>query len=138
VFAEDLIRPGRRGAGTCSADWVKVKIVRTIDVPLGGWLPGSGYRSRLAGSVIAGVPGPAGLAYVGEVGSGFSVAEPRDLTATLISLEQPGSPFAEPLPPQVARHARWTRPALAAEVAYAQMTATGRLRHPVWRGLRAG
>jgi bifunctional non-homologous end joining protein LigD len=95
-------------------------------------------RQRLAGSVIAGVPGPAGLQYVGEVGSGFSAAELRDLTATLIGLEQPGSPFAGPLPPQVERHARWTRPALAAEVAYAEMTAAGRLRHPVWRGLRAG
>jgi bifunctional non-homologous end joining protein LigD len=106
-------------------------------VLIGGWLPGSGYRSRLAGSLIVGVPGPAGLAYAGEVGSGFSSAELRDLTATLISLEQPGSPFALPLPPQVARHARWTRPVLVAEVAYAEITAAGRLRHPVWRGLRA-
>jgi len=114
-----------------------VKIVRTIDVVIGGWLPGSGYRTRLAGSVIVGVPGQEGLRYAGEVGSGFSVAELRDLTAALIRLEQPESPFAQPLPTEVSRDARWTRPVLAAEVAYAEMTATGRLRHPVWRGLRA-
>jgi bifunctional non-homologous end joining protein LigD len=124
-------------AGRRSADWVKVKIRRTIDVVIGGWLPGSGYRTRLAGSVIVGVPGQEGLRYLGEVGSGFSVAELRDLTATLIRLEQPESPFAQPLPTEVSRDARWTRPVLAAEVAYAEMTATGRLRHPVWRGLRA-
>lgn len=134
-----LKRPGSRYLpGRRSRDWVKVKITRTIDVMIGGWLPGSGHRSRTAGSVIVGVPGPAGLAHVGEVGSGFSTAELRDLTATLIRLEQPESPFAEPLPPEVARRARWTGPVLAAEVAYAEMTATGRLRHPVWRGLRAG
>jgi bifunctional non-homologous end joining protein LigD len=131
--AASSYRPGKR-----SADWVKVKIVRTIDVLIGGWLPGSGYRGRLAGSVIVGVPGPAGLRYLGEVGSAFSVAELRDLTASLRGLEQSESPFAEPLPAEVARHARWTRAVLAAEVAYAEMTATGRLRHPVWRGLRAG
>jgi bifunctional non-homologous end joining protein LigD len=126
-------RPGRR-----SPDWVKVKIRRTIDVLIGGWLPGSGFRSQLAGSVIVGVSGPDGLRYMGEVGSGFPVAELRDLTAALVRLEQPASPFAQPLPAQVARHARWARPALAAEIAYAEMTAAGRLRHPVWRGLRAG
>jgi hypothetical protein len=41
-----------------------------------------------------------------------------------------------PLPADVARRARWTRPVLAAEVAYAEITPAGRMRHPVWRGLR--
>jgi len=125
--------PGRR-----SRDWLKVKVVRTIDVLIGGWLPGSGPRSRLAGAIIAGVPGPSGLRYIGDVGSGFSDAELCELTPALTRIEQPGSPFADPLPAQVARRARWTRPVLTAEVAYADLTPSGRLRHPVWRGLRAG
>jgi bifunctional non-homologous end joining protein LigD len=112
--------PGRR-----SRDWVKV--TRTIDVRIGGWLPGTGYRSQYAGSVIIGTPGPGGLHYLGEVGSGFSVAELRDLTATLTTLEQADPPFTGPLPAEVTRQARWARPVLAAEVAYAELTSTGRL-----------
>jgi bifunctional non-homologous end joining protein LigD len=110
----------------------------SADIVIGGWLPGTGARSAVVGSVLAGIPGPAGLDYAGSVGSGFSAAELRDLTARLRQLEQPASPFAGPLPAAVARRARWTRPVLAAEVTYAEVTQAGRLRHPVWRGLRAG
>lgn len=123
--------PGRR-----SDAWLKVKHVVTADIVIGGWLPGSGWRSRLAGSVLAGQPGPAGLAFLGQVGSGFTEAELAELTARLQELEQPECPFSLPVPAPVARHARWVRPVLAAEVAYSELTPSGRLRHPVWRGLR--
>jgi bifunctional non-homologous end joining protein LigD len=89
----------------------------------------------LAGSVLAGAPGPAGLDYLGSVGSGLAEAEARDLTARLLSLEQPDSPFAAPVPATLPA-APLDRPALAAEVVYAGITPAGRMRHPVWRGLR--
>jgi len=124
-------QPGQR-----SGDWLKIRHLAAADVLIGGWLPRAGARSHLAGSVLAGAPGPAGLVYLGSVGSGFAEAELRDLTARLLALEQPDSPFAGPLPADVARRARWTSPVLAAEVAYRELTPAGRMRHPVWRGLR--
>jgi bifunctional non-homologous end joining protein LigD len=124
-------QPGQR-----SGDWLKIRNLAAADVLIGGWLPRAGARSQLAGSVLAGAPGPDGLEYLGSVGSGLAEAERRDLTARLLALEQPESPFAAPLPADVARRARWTRPVLAAEVAYAEITPAGRMRHPVWRGLR--
>ncbi len=124
-------QPGQR-----SGDWLKIRHLAAADVLIGGWLPRAGARSHLAGSVLVGLPGPAGLDYLGSVGSGFAEAELRDLTARLLALEQPDSPFARPLPSDVARRARWTRPVLAAEVAYREITPAGRMRHPVWRGLR--
>jgi bifunctional non-homologous end joining protein LigD len=124
-------QPGQR-----SGDWLKIRNLAAADVVIGGWLPRVGARSQLAGSVLAGAPGPNGLEYLGSVGSGLAEAERRDLTARLLALEQPESPFAAPLPADVARRARWTRPVLAAEVAYAEITPAGRMRHPVWRGLR--
>jgi len=123
--------PGRR-----TGSWLKVKHVLAADVVIGGWLPGTGSRLSLAGSVIVGQRGPAGLDYLGQVGSGFTTSELRELTTRLRQLEQPGSPFAEPLPPAVTRRAHWVRPVLNAEVAYGELTPAGRLRHPVWRGLR--
>jgi bifunctional non-homologous end joining protein LigD len=123
--------PGRR-----TGSWLKVKHVLAADVVIGGWLPGTGSRLSLAGSVIVGRPGPAGLDYLGQVGSGFTTRELRELTLRLRQLEQDHPPFAGPLPPAVARRAHWVRPALSAEVAYGELTPSGRLRHPVWRGLR--
>ena len=82
-----------------------------------------------------GAPWPGGPSFAVNiaVGSGFAEAELRDLTARLLALEQADSPFAGPLPADVAR---WTSPVLAAEVAYRELTPAGRMRHPVWRGLR--
>jgi hypothetical protein len=50
------------------------------------------------------VPGPGGLDYLGAVGSGFAEVEHRDLTALLLSLERPDSPFpplCRPISPAV-------------------------------------
>jgi bifunctional non-homologous end joining protein LigD len=123
--------PGRR-----SDAWLKVKHVITASVLIGGWLPGQGWRAHLAGSILAGDPTPNGLEFLGQVGSGFTEAELAALTERLRELEQPDSPFAGPVPQAVARHARWARPVLACEVTYSEITPSGRLRHPVWRGLR--
>jgi bifunctional non-homologous end joining protein LigD len=35
-----------------------------------------------------------------------------------------------------AKDARWVRPALVGEVTFSEETPDGRLRHPVWKGLR--
>jgi bifunctional non-homologous end joining protein LigD len=124
-------QPGQR-----SGDWLKIRNLAAADVLIGGWLPRAGARSHLAGSVLAGVPGPTGLDYIGSVGSGFAEAELRDLTDRLLALEQTDSPFAGPLPADVARRARWTAPVLTAEVTFVEITPAGRMRQPVWRGLR--
>jgi bifunctional non-homologous end joining protein LigD len=123
--------PGRR-----TDAWLKVKHVITVSVLIGGWLPGNGWRAHLAGSILAGDPTPRGLEFLGQVGAGFTEAELAALTERLRELEQPESPFADPVPQAVARRAHWARPVLACEVSYSEITPSGRLRHPVWRGLR--
>jgi bifunctional non-homologous end joining protein LigD len=128
-----LYYPGRR-----SRDWVKIRNTDAIDVRVGGWLPGAGYRANLPGALLVGVAGRAGLEYAGSVGSGFTQAALRELSRLLDSLEQPESPFTSPLPSPIARHARWARPVLAGEVAYLNRTHAGLMRQPVWRGLKSG
>jgi bifunctional non-homologous end joining protein LigD len=126
-----LYHPGQR-----TRQWLKIRNIRTADVRVGGWLPGTGARAHLAGSVLMGLPRPGGLDFAGAVGSGLSTAELRELTTLLQSVEQPVPPFTGPLPAAITRHARWARPVLTAEVAYLERTPSGRLRQPVWRGLR--
>jgi bifunctional non-homologous end joining protein LigD len=125
-------QPGRR-----SPTWRKIKNIRTVEVLIGGWSPGGGRRTGTIGSLLVGVSTPDGLAYIGNVGTGFTDAALRDLFGRLTALEVPTSPFnAVPVPHEFARSARWVRPELGGEVAYAEIGLEGRLRHPRWRGLR--
>jgi bifunctional non-homologous end joining protein LigD len=106
-------------------------------VLIGGWSPGSGRRTGMIGSLLVGLSTPDGLAYIGNVGTGFTDAALRDLLGRLTALETPTSPFnAVPVPQEFARFARWVRPELGGEVVYAEIGLEGRLRHPRWRGLR--
>ncbi len=115
-----------------SPDWLKVKYVKTSAVVIGGWLPG---RGSALGSLLVGVPDGGALRYVGRVGSGLSDAAVDDLLARATELETADSPFDPPVPAS-ARTAHWLRPDLVAEVRFSELTDDGRLRHPVWRGLR--
>jgi bifunctional non-homologous end joining protein LigD len=120
-----------------SSVWLKLKHFRTCEVVIGGWLPGEGGRAKGVGSVLVGLPaGPGRLRYLGRVGSGMSDAtlgRLRDLVAETASDD---SPFGDTVPAVDARSARWVRPETVAEVRYSELTDDGRLRHPVWRGLR--
>lgn len=123
--------PGRRGP------WIKVKNVRHQEVVIAGWLPGAGHRADMIGSLILGVPGEDGrLRYAGNVGTGFTEAALAALARRLAPLARDTVPFPAGVPREVERRARWVEPALAGEVAFAEWTPDGVLRHPSWRGLR--
>ncbi len=123
-------RPGAR-----PGDWLKVKRLRTQSVVIGGIRPGRGARAGRIGSLLLGVPGEAGLRYVGRVGTGFTNAALERLAAALEPLRTADVPFAD-IPAADAADATWVRPELVGEVAFAEYTPAGILRHPRWRGLR--
>ncbi|GAA0377697.1 hypothetical protein GCM10009530_30350 [Microbispora corallina] len=134
-------RPGRR-----SEWWVKVKNLRTAEVVVGGWKPGKGRRAGGVGSLLVGVytgpplagrPSPGGFLFVGHVGTGFTDAMLDDTRRLLEPLEIGQSAFSDELPRAVGKDARWVRPEIVGEVAFTMWTRDGRLRNPVWRGVRA-
>ncbi|MEV5749202.1 non-homologous end-joining DNA ligase [Actinoallomurus sp. NPDC052308] len=122
--------PGRRGP------WIKVKNVRHQEVVVAGWMPGAGRRADMIGSLVLGVHDDGPLRYAGNVGTGFTEADLRDLAVQLAPLARDEDPFAPPVPRDVARRARWVQPELVGEVAFGEWTPDGILRHPSWRGLR--
>jgi bifunctional non-homologous end joining protein LigD len=125
-------QPGRR-----SPAWIKVPLTRTTEVIVAGYKPGAGRRSGMIGSLLLGMYDPHnGLAYVGNVNTGFTEATLRDLQKRLDAIRQPSSPFDQPVPRQHAQNAAWVRPALVADVRYRSWTPDGRLRQPSWKGLR--
>jgi bifunctional non-homologous end joining protein LigD len=116
--------------------WLKIKVLRTQEVVIGGWKPGEGRRAGAIGSLLLGVPGDGGLEYVGHVGTGFTDRALADLGAQLAPLARPDSPFTTPVPRPHAKDARWVEPVLVGEVRFTEWTGDGRLRHPAWCGLR--
>ena len=125
-----IYQPGRR-----THTWLKIKLHRAQEVVIGGWREGQGRRGGGVGSLLMGIPTEAGLHYVGRVGSGFNDRQLDEIQAKLEKLSRKTSPFVD-VPREDARDAHWVTPSLVGEVSYGELTEPGRLRHPVWRGLR--
>ena len=126
---------GRYETGRRSRSWIKIKNHRSQEVVIGGWRPGNGRRAGTVGSLLVGIPDGDRLLYSGRVGSGFRDRDLDDLRARLDAVAAEDNPFTG-VPSADARDARWVRPVLVGEVEFSEWTATGRLRHPVWRGRR--
>lgn len=126
-----VYQPGRRGR-----TWLKIKHVLTQEVIIGGWRPGQGRRDGGIGSLLLGVPTEGGLRYVGRVGSGFNDRQLTEMDTLLGPLARKDNLMIE-VPREDTRDAHWVEPVLVGEVVYTELTGPGRLRHPVWKGLRA-
>ena len=125
-------RPGRR-----STDWVKIKHERMQEVVVVGWEPGEGRRAGGIGALVLGVPDEDHvLRYAGQVGTGFTEETLTELAVLLRPLERKSTPLRDPLHARDAAGVRWVTPKLVGEVRFTEWTRDGKLRHPVWRGLR--
>ena len=76
------------------------------------------------------------LRYAGKVGTGFDERMLRSLHARLKPLERKTPPVEKTSARGVARGVHWVEPTLVAEIAYTEWTGDGRLRHPIFVGLR--
>jgi bifunctional non-homologous end joining protein LigD len=128
--ADAPYRPGR------SRDWLKVKCQGREELVILGWTPPGGSR-RGFGALHVGYYDPAGrLHYAGGVGTGYSereLATIRERLDALASDPPAGLLVAgDPLDPAI----HWVRPELVAEVQFTAWSGAGRVRHPVFLGLR--
>lgn len=136
LLAKRLDSPYRPGVR--SRDWLKIKHIRTRDALIGGWVADS-PRAASCQALLLGAPEDAGLRYIGRVGTGFTQRDRHRLAGLLPELERGTAPFTgnlESLRRDTGRLVHWVRPDLACEVEYSEETEGGRLRHPVWRGMR--
>lgn len=120
-----------------SADWIKLKCKQRQEFVIVGFTDPKGSRSGFGALLLAlHDPDSGELRYAGKVGTGFSATTLDSIHARLKPLEI-GKP-ALPRPPTgaEARGVHWLKPKLMAEVAYAQMTRDGVVRHSVFHGLR--
>jgi len=116
-----------------SLEWLKVKVHQEDEFVIGGFTEPRGARQRF-GALLLGVYTDGGrLRYVGKVGTGFDEKVLRSLHRKLQELIQTKSPFSSD--PQE-RGTTFVAPKLVAQISYAEWTEEGKLRHPVYLGLR--
>ena len=130
-------RPGAR-----SSDWLKLAHRRTQSAVVGGWRPETTSETRI-GALMLGVwaervTGEGRyLRFAGRVGSGLVGTGPQaDLHRLLgpLALERP--PFDDVIPREDALGTHWVQPKVVIEVRFLGRTENGRLRQPVFRGIR--
>lgn len=125
--ADSLYFPGLR-----SGEWVKFKTQESLECIICGYTQS---ENRPFGSLILGMRIKGELTYVGNCGTGFSIAEQKNLVRQFKKITVSKSPF----PANInlgGRKANWAKPVMVAEVSFAGWTDAKRLRQPVFKGLR--
>lgn len=129
-LATSPYRPGVR-----SEQWRKLRFVRAGDFVVLGWESAPEHPATLS-SLVLGVVRDDGLHYAGRVGSGLSGRVAATLKSTLTARR---SAAVDGVPPPTARTRKlhWSEPSVVVEVEFSAWTGDGRLRQPVFRGIRA-
>jgi bifunctional non-homologous end joining protein LigD len=126
---EARYRPGAR-----SDDWLKLKLQFRAEFVVGGFTEPRNSRPYL-GALLLGAHDASGrLVYVGHMGGGFDREGLRTMRARLERIERRTSPFM--VAPRTNEPAHWVAPKLVVEVKFAEWTSDGRLRQPIFLGVR--
>ena len=129
--ADDPYRAAR------TRSWLKVKCLQRQEFVIVGYTDPAGSRTGF-GALLLGVREPErdALRYVGKVGTGFDELALRTLKIELDRRARKSAPSIAQSARGVGRRVHWVEPELVAEISFTEWTADGRLRHPVFHGLR--
>jgi bifunctional non-homologous end joining protein LigD len=122
-------------SGRRSPAWRKLKVLHEQEFVVGGWTEPRHTRQYF-GALLLGVydDKTGALTYTGHTGTGFNQAELERLWKLLKPREIAKSPFSSRVKTNEPAH--WVRPDLVVQVRFTEWTADGKLRHPVYLGLR--
>jgi len=136
-----VYEPGRR-----SGAWIKLKCVNEQEFVIGGYTPPEGSR-KYFGAILVGYYKENRLMFAGKVGTGFTANSLSMLHKKFRAEERDDCPF-EDLPskqngkwvqaitPSMMRKLHWVNPVFVCEIKFAEWTRDGKLRAPVFLGLR--
>ena len=133
-------------AGLRSGAWIKLKCSNQQEFVIGGFTPPQGAR-KYFGAVLVGYYEKKRFLFAGKVGTGFDTRMLASLFRILKAEKREDCPFAD-LPskqggqwvqgitPAMMRKIEWVNPVLVCQVKFAEWTRDGKLRQPVFLGLR--
>jgi len=133
-------------AGKRSGAWIKLKLHQEQEMVIGGYTPPQGSRQHF-GSLLLGYQVKNGLHFAGKVGTGFDDALLEKLHRRLNALgisdcpfenlpEKKPSRYSQGLTPAEMKRCHWVKPSLICQVKFSEWTRDGKLRQPVFLGLR--
>jgi bifunctional non-homologous end joining protein LigD len=130
IVAKDNYAPYVEGRST---KWLKVKVHQEEELVVAGFTAPEGTRQYLGALILGAYDAQNRLHYVGKVGTGFTRSTLASLSRVLKPLMQKDSPLVDP--PRE-RGLMFVKPKLVAQIAFQEWTADGKLRQPVYLGLR--
>jgi bifunctional non-homologous end joining protein LigD len=132
--------------GRRSGAWIKLKCVSEQEFVIGGYTPPQGSRKHF-GAILVGYYKDKKLVFAGKVGTGFTAKSLSMLHKKFRTQERSDCPFVD-LPskqngqwvqgitPSMMRKMHWLNPVFVCEIKFAEWTRDGKLRAPVFLGLR--
>jgi bifunctional non-homologous end joining protein LigD len=121
--------PGKR-----SRDWLKLKLQHRAEFVVGGYTEPRRSRPFIGALLLGYFDRKGRLCYAGNMGGGFNRDSLKDMYDRLRPLERGTSPFAEKV--KTPEPAHWVAPKIVVEAKFAEWTADGRLRQPIFLGVR--
>ncbi len=139
--AASRYEPDRR-----SGAWLKCRVMSEQEFVIGGFTEPRASRTHF-GAILVGYFEKGKLLYAGKVGTGFDQALLAELHKKFLARRTAACPFENlPMPrrprfgqgmtPAEMRRVTWIRPQLVCQIRFAEWTADGLLRQPVFLGLR--
>jgi bifunctional non-homologous end joining protein LigD len=120
-----------------SGDWIKLKCKHRQEFVVVGYTDPKGSRSAFGALLLGLHDRDSGkLRYAGKVGTGFNETTLKSIYAQLLPLKAKKASVANPPSGFDAKGVHWLKPVLLAEIAFAEMTKDGSVRHAVFHGLR--
>jgi bifunctional non-homologous end joining protein LigD len=121
------VRDSRYASGRGN-DWVKKTCVQRETLLIAGFAL---KENKFDGVYVGRLKGKQ-LVYAGKVDHGFDPASAKDLQARLKPLIRKTQPYAK----KIAHRGVWVEPSLLAEIEFRAKSAEGKVRHPVFMGIR--
>ena len=118
--------------GARTRDWLKTKCIQRQEFVIVGWSESD--KRRGFRSLLLGVKEGRKFTYAGKVGTGFNARLIEELMERMKPLETDKA--ALEVPRSERKGAHWLEPKLVAEIAFAEFTGDGILRHPSFIALR--
>jgi len=121
--------------GKRSSFWSKFKLRNSQEAIICGYTSPQGSR-LFFGALVLGCYRDGELVYIGNCGTGFNTKSLKDIYTAMHKHESGYKPFEEDVTVAKEKEVTWLQPLLVCEVYYSEWTTDGRLRHPVFKGLR--